>query len=226
MASDTTLEKVTSEDDKIKEFEKSSVVDEAAMLAEAQFPLEPVQLIKGAKRFLAYNQGVDKPELLDEDFVFMGPVVGPLTKAQYLKAVGGFDFSEAFPDANPEWHHFRVDPFEPNRVWMTARGRGTNTGPGLGGLLPKATGKDYVNPPQACSVKIGPDGKVQQYTIGYVMDRTIGNTGGLGGIYGILYAMGKPLPFPEARPWKISLRYSLFLKLGALMSKLQAKKDK
>lgn len=42
-----------------------------------------------------------------------------------------------------------------------------------------------------------------------VMDRRIGNTGGLGGIYGILYAIGKPLPFPEARPWKMSFLTAL-----------------
>ena len=30
-----------------------------------------------------------------------------------------------------------------------------------------------------------------------------------GGLYGILYAIGKPLPFPEARPWKMSKRLVL-----------------
>ena len=52
------------------------------------------------------------------------------------------------------------------------------------------------------------------------MDRDVGNTGGLGGLYGVLYAIGKPLPFPEAQPWQISLRYQLFQKLGALLGSL------
>ena len=36
---------------------------------------------------------------------------------------------------------------------------------------------------------------------GYVMDRRQGNTGGLGGLLGPFYAIGKPLPFPEAQPY-------------------------
>merc|ERR1719433_602977 len=104
----------------------------------------------------------------------MGPVVGPLSKEAFLKAVGGFDFTGAFPDANPEFHHFRVDPFEPNRVWLTARGCGTNTEAGTSPLLKTATGKKYVNPPQACSIRFTTEGLVNQYTIGHVMDRRIG----------------------------------------------------
>ena len=56
-----------------------------------------------------------------------------------------------------------------------------------------------------------------------VKDREVGNTGGLGGLYGIMYAIGKPLPFPEARPWKMSKRYRAFQALGNLMSRLQKK---
>lgn len=210
-------------DEKVKAFEEANIIDEAAMLAGSDFPIKPEQLIQLAKVYLAYGQGVEKPELLAEDFEFAGPVVGPLGKEQYLKAVGGFDFKSAFPDSNPEFHHFRVDPFEPNRVWMTARGFGTNTEAGSNPLFSTATGKKYVNPPQACSLRFNADGLVDQYTIGYVMDRRIGNTGGLGGIYGILYAIGKPLPFPEARPWKMSLRYKLFQKLGNFLQSLQKK---
>eukprot|EP00971_Amphidinium_carterae_P184010 3653263-Amphidinium_carterae.1 len=35
----------------------------------------------------------------------------------------------------------------------------------------KATGKSYVNPPQTCSVRFNDEGKVCEYTIGYVMNR-------------------------------------------------------
>ena len=40
-------------------------------------------------------------------------------------------------------------------------------------------------------------GECTQLTVGYVMDKQLGNTGGLGGVYGILYAIGYGLPFPE-----------------------------
>lgn len=211
------------DDEKVKAFEEAWVIDEAALLSGADFPIKPEDLIKLAKVYLAYDQGTEKPEMLAEDFEFAGPVVGPLGRAQYLKAVGGFDFASAFPDFNPEWHHFRVDPFEPSRVWMTARGYGTNTKAGSNPLFKTATGKKYVNPPQACSLRFNEDGLVNQYTIGYVMDRRIGNTGGLGGIYGILYAIGKALPFPEANPWKASFRYKVFQKVGSFLQSLQKK---
>ena len=55
------------------------------------------------------------------------------------------------------------------------------------------------------------------------MDREVGNTGGLGGLYGIMYAIGKPLPFPEARPWKMSRRYRAFQGIGNFVNRLQAK---
>lgn len=202
-------------DAKLAEFERKHVVDEAAALAKTPFAIAPADLIKSAKVFLAYDQGVSAPQLLAEDFKFRGPVVGPLGRDEYLAAAGSVDFAGAFPDATPEWHHFRIDPFEPNRVWMTARGQGTNSGEaGSSSLFHTPTGLSYVNPPTACSLTFTAKGQVLQYTIGHVMDRAIGNTGGLGGIYGILYAIGKPLPFPEAKPWRKSLRYRLFHRLG------------
>ena len=90
-------------------------VKEMKMYAES--PFTTPEMIMIAKRFLHMNQGIDSPELLATDFRFMGPVVGGddgLTKDEFLKAVGGFDIKSAFPDINPGFHHFRVDPFAPN----------------------------------------------------------------------------------------------------------------
>jgi hypothetical protein len=41
---------------------------------------------------------------------------------------------------------------------------------------------------------------------------------------GIMYAIGKPLPFPEANPWKMSKRYRAFNALGNALSKLASEK--
>lgn len=212
------------EAEKVAEWEPKMTVNEAAKLSASDFAIKPEDLIMKAKIFLAYDLGVGKPDLLSKDFEFVGPVVGPLSKDAYVKAVGGFNLADAFPDMNNEFHHFRVDPFEPNRVWFTARGRGTNTGKSPGNpLVAEPSGKAYVQPPQSCSLRFEPDGEVNQFTIGYVMDRRIGNTGGLGGVYGIMYAMGKPLPFPEANPWKPSKRYRFFNWIGQLMQKAKKK---
>jgi len=194
---------------------KSIFIDEAAMLQEKGFPLPPEDLIARAKKFLDSRGGFGAdPALIADDFQFMGPVVGPLSKDVFVKAIGSVDMEASFPDFQGEFYGFRVDPFEGNRVWYIARGRGTNTGPPpiVGG---EPTNKKLENPPQACSLTYNEQGLVTKYTIGYVMDRTVGTTGGLGGLYGVLYSIGKPLPFPEARPWKMSKRYRLFNKVFA-----------
>ena len=60
---------------------------------------------------------------------------------------------------------------------------------------------------------------VEKFTIGYVMDKETGNTGGLGGVFGLFYAIGYALPFPEAQPYQPSPLY------GALMSANRAIQD-
>lgn len=180
----------------------------------------PDELIAIAKNFLVGSNGLGgDPTLLADDFTFEGPVVGPLTKDAFVKAIGSVDFTTAFPNWTPQFYGFHVDPLEPltNRVWYTARGRGMNDGP-LPPFAPQASGKEVINPPQVCSITIDHEsGLIKRYTIGYVVDRNVGNTGGLGGLYGILYAIGRPLPFPEAQPWKKSWQYDIFQKLGALL---------
>ena len=201
--------------------------DESKAIAELGFAISEEELLLKAKEYLYYGQGVARPELLASDFVFMGPFVGGaggLPRDEYLEAVGGFDLNAAFPDLNPRFHHFRLDPLDAGRVWFTSVASGTDSGSGfLGG---KPTGKEFRTPPQACSLKFNAEGKVVKYTIGHVMERSIGNTGGLGGIFGPAYAIGKPLPFPEAKPWKPSKRYRLLQTVGNLASRLQKKQKK
>mmetsp|Transcript_48190 Transcript_48190/g.159695 ORF Transcript_48190/g.159695 Transcript_48190/m.159695 type:complete len:280 (-) Transcript_48190:173-1012(-) len=203
----------------------SMFLDEAAALRALDFPLSEAELISAAKAFLFYGQGTEKPELLAPEFVFMGPYVGGadgLPRDEYLKAVGGFDLKAAFPDLNPRFHHFRADPLDAGRVWFTSQASGTDSGSGfLGG---KPTGKAFSTPPQACSLKFDDSGLAIKYTIGHVMERSLGNTGGLGGIFGPAYAIGRPLPFPEARPWRPSKRYRLLQAVGQFVTFLNERK--
>lgn len=201
---------VADKNDDIAEFLATHMVDEAAMLASSTFLVSPETLIANTKRILAKNNGAEEPALLASDFKFVAPVVGPLGKEEFLKAFASFKIEEAFPDAKFGYYAFRVDPFEPNRVWYDARFTGTNTGKLAGSLEP--TNKRVEAPPQACSMLFNEKGEATQLTVGYVMDRQLGNTGGLGGVFGILYAIGYGLPFPEAQPWQKSIQYDLFQK--------------
>mmetsp|Transcript_2041 Transcript_2041/g.4807 ORF Transcript_2041/g.4807 Transcript_2041/m.4807 type:complete len:257 (+) Transcript_2041:100-870(+) len=208
----------------------SSVNNDADILNDPMF-IQPQsdksseELINIAKRFLFTSKGLGgDPDMLASSFQFEGPVVGPLSKDAFVTAIGSVDFDTAFPNWTPQFYGFFVDPLEveeegsSNRVWYTAKGYGRNDGPLLP-FAPEATGKMVENPPQVCSLTIDKEsGLITRYTIGYVTDRSVGNTGGLGGLYGILYALGKPLPFPEAQPWKMSWQYSFFQKIGSLIN--------
>lgn len=193
------------------------VVDEDAMLygPSNTFPIKPDELIVKCKTCLRAGFVAIGDELA-EDFEFIGPVVGPLGRDAFVKAVGGFDLTTGFPDMKSNYHHFRVDPFETNRVWFQNRTTGTHTGK-LAGRF-EATGTKVVCPPQALSMTFNEQGKVTKITVGVVMDRTLGNTGGLGGVFGLFHAIGFSLPFREGRPWKMSKRYRLFQWLGRLRS--------
>jgi hypothetical protein len=47
-------------------------------------------------------------------------------------------------------------------------------------------------------------GLITSFTMGYAMDRRVGNTGGLGGAFGLLAAVGVPFPYPEGHSWASS----------------------
>jgi hypothetical protein len=194
-------------------------LDEEALLAESTFPIAPAALIEKCKACLLTNFGSAVPELLAEDFAFVAPVVGPLKKEAFVSAFQSFDVLTAFPDMRFQYHHFRVDPLEPCRVWFTSRAVSTHTG-SFANAIP-ATGKVVESPPQGCSMRFNEAGECTQLTVGYVLDRQLGNTGGLGAVFGLLYAIGAPLPFREAQPWKASLRYKAFLKLPAVLAALK-----
>jgi len=198
---------------------KSEFVDEAAMLAASTFPIKPDELIKRTKEVIVAQRGIQDGTLDEsiyaDDFRFCAPFVGGATNAypgdplpglpkwKFLAALRGFDLGTAFPDMNNNYHAFRVDPFEPNRVWFQTRVFATHTG----ALMGKApTGKKLELPPQAFSMTFNEAGQVTVFTVGYVIDRTVGNTGGLGGAFAFFWATGNPLPIPECQPFRPSYR--------------------
>lgn len=188
-------------------------LDVEATMAGSTFPIEPTKLISLARDLLASEFGTKESSLasgLAEDFQFVAPIVGPLSKAEFLRAFGSFKLKEAFPDMKDNsW--FQVDPLEPNRVWFFSRATGTHTNTMHFARPIPATGRQFLSPPQAQSMLFDDSGKCYTMTVGYCMDKRIGNTNGLGGVFGILYAIGKPLPFPEAKAsYNPSLRSEAF----------------
>jgi hypothetical protein len=189
-------------------------MDAEAMFAKSTFKIKPDQLIEICEGVIDRKIGVGSPDDLADDFVFQFPVVGPLTKGEYIAAVSNFNLGEMFPDYQAGIYDMRVDPLMPNRVWYTAAFRGTNLGSSP--LNKEPTGKLVICPPQAASLTFNEEGKVIMYTGGYVMDRTIGNSGGVGGMFGLMVGIGKPLPFPEAQPYSRSWQFSTLILINRL----------
>ena len=199
-----------------------TLLSESEMLEQQNFPISPEALVEKARHALKKDSGVLDPSLWDDDFEFVAPIIGPLGKEEFLNAANGFQVYEAFPDFDNRYFGFTVDPLEPGRVWFFTRLIATNTGNLFGS---KPTNKTVELPPQVFSFKFHESGKIQELTVGYAVDRRQGDTGGLGGMFGLFYANGKGLPFPEGKPYKPSLRFRLINKIGSMIQKFQKKKQ-
>jgi len=163
-----------------------------------------------ARRMVATLFGAEDNSLLADNFTFEGPVVGPLNKEQYCAAVSSFNLRDAFPDYTVEAKDLRVEwdnkiSDKEYKVWLTTVSRGTHKAPlALGSKVIAATGAKYKSGPEAVSLTFdGKSGLCTRMTAGYVMDKSQGNTNGLGGVYGIAHAVGSPLPPPGSLEEKL-----------------------
>jgi len=188
-------------------------LDEEALFSSSTYSTPPQDLINRAKQVLSPQIGLgtkDDGECLAPDFRFVAAVVGPIGREDYLNALGNFNLENSF-DIVPNYYGFSVDPMQPNRVWFFNRNRATHTGTFMGA---PASGKKIEYPPQVLHIDFDQDGdKITEFGF-YTADRMQGNTGGLGGAFGFMYGVGKPLPIPECQPYKPSKRFRFFIMLG------------
>lgn len=143
-------------------------------------PFPPTVMIQLAKGVLITKMAYDDPSLLSEDFEYITPFAGPIRKGAFLKSYAVEELSGYYPN----FRNFRVDPYEPTRVWID--------------LQP--TSQDYVGHPQCMSLTFDDDGYCTRVTSSAVLDPSIGNAGGLGGPEGLKYARGIPSAAVSARP--------------------------
>lgn len=137
-----------------------------------------------------------KASLMADDFVWFGPIVGPLNKPDFLRTVELFKVYEGFPDLKMHLAEFTRDPVEENRYWSILRLEGTHTEPQASGtgFSYKPTNNKLDVGPQCISVTFDADGRVSRYTGGYVVDRTQGKTGMLGAMFAVTKTVGGFVP--------------------------------
>ncbi|CAK0897132.1 unnamed protein product [Prorocentrum cordatum] len=178
-----------------EELLRSGYAGSVARPASSQGVLASVDTIARAKEWVAADGFYHpvRPELMSEDFVWEGPVVGPLNKVDLIGTVGTFKVYEAFPDLKQECFGWGVDPRNELKAWCFMRVQGTHTADLNAGAKIPATSKELRQNVQAISVTLNSEGQVERYTGGYVVDNRPeeGNTGGLGGFFGVLEAIGE-----------------------------------
>ena len=143
-------------------------------------PFPETVMIQLAKGILASGMASEDPTLLSDDFTYCTPIVGPIRKAEFIEKYA----AEEFENVDPSFSHWRVDPYDPVRVWVDVQ--------------PSAQG--YEGAPQAMSFTFDDEGFCTRITTGAVMDPSIGNGGGLGGPEGYKYATGQGSPAIATRP--------------------------
>ncbi|KAG8469093.1 hypothetical protein KFE25_007611 [Diacronema lutheri] len=182
----------------------NSMADMARDLVDAVGDKANSEIRKQIAMQFARADGLYRPpaaDLMADDFVFLGGIIGPLNRRDYLNTVGSFEVYNSFPDLQLDVGEFSQDPNDPDRFWSIIRVSGTHLAPqSLGSVLPAIpVTRNRLQPgPQAVSVTFDAKNKVRLYTGGYVADRREGNTGGLGAFFAVLKAINFPVPPPEA----------------------------
>jgi len=142
--------------------------------------------------------------LLADDFVFRGPVIGPLNKQDYKQVLEYFGMYKAFPDLDNNCFGFSIDPENPLRVWFFMRATGTYQQP-LGGPIGnilQPNNQKYRGSTEAWSLIFDEKLKVRLINAGYVADRfdEKATTNGAGLSFGILSSLGLSLPSATGDP--------------------------
>lgn len=198
--------------------ERPYELDVDRMLKESSFKIKPNVLIERAKQVV--KNKINCTQDLADNFEMVFPIIGPINRIEYLEFVKYFDLPNIFNgSANGLYYNFHCDPYEPNRVWFNSRfiGKHVQSSEYFG----DATNKIVSLPTQICSLIFDESGKVVKHTGGYVCDRTQGNSGGLGGVFGLRFALNRPLPFREARRYHPSIGLQIYNFIGRKMNEQQ-----
>lgn len=127
-----------------------------------------------------------------KDYIFRGPIVGPINRKDLVQTNTQFGLDVAFPDLDREAFGFCVDPENPYRVLFFERWKATHAGELniLNILKADATGNKVVSPVMPFSIVWTPDGEIIYEHLTTAMDRFEGNTNGKVAVFGLLEAAG------------------------------------
>ncbi len=136
------------------------------------------------------------PNYYSSDYIFRGPIVGPINRKDLVQTNTFFNLKQAYPDLDRQTFGYCIDPENPYRVMFFERWKGTHSGtlPGLGPLPPlEATNKVSISPVMPFSIVWDPEGKIIYESLTTAVDRFEGNTMGKVAVFGLLETAGLSL---------------------------------
>jgi hypothetical protein len=142
--------------------------------------------------YRAFNLKQVPPDYYSKDYVFRGPIVGPINRPDLLEVNESFGLVTAFPDLDRETFGFCVDPENPYRVLYFERWTATHSGDLdlAGAFQVPATGNKMVQPAFPFSLVWNPDGQIIYEHLTTAVDRFEGNTKGKVAVFGLLETAG------------------------------------
>ena len=130
-------------------------------------------------------------EFYDDNYVFRGPIIGPITSGEVERTQKGFQITDAYSDIETRPFGFSIDPDNPYRCYFMERWEGTNDGElKIGPITIPPTNSQVQLPTHVMSVNWTPEGKVIYACLSSPLDRWEGTTKGAGAIFGLLVGGG------------------------------------
>lgn len=148
-------------------------------------------VIEKTKEFNSQMTHEDVAPYFADDYVFRGPVIGPITANDVAEAQKGFNVQNAYPNLKREVFGHTIDPENPYKCLFFERWSGVNSESiKLGPMSLPATGEIVELPTHVSSVHWNPEGKITYLALSPPLDRFEGNTKGVGAVLGLLVGAG------------------------------------
>jgi len=147
--------------------------------------------------YRAFNLKTIPSSYYSKDYIFRGPIVGPINRKDLVETNSNFELETAFPDLDRQPFGFSVDPENPYRVMFFERWKATHTGDWnifSTGFTTEATGNSVISPVMPFSVVWTPDETIIYEHLTTALDRFEGNTKGKVAVFGLFESAGISLP--------------------------------
>lgn len=97
------------------------IMDDESVLDSYAPPFPKSVLLQLAEGVVDSNFGLDDSNLLSRDFTYIEPLLGPLSKEQYISQFEEYNVLGGMPDLDYGLEEFRIDQYDPYRVWVDSR---------------------------------------------------------------------------------------------------------